>query len=352
MSKISKFQVNLISKLITEIENGKKQNHQHDLKQKCNEFNIRRHSFKHFRKPFNNISHRLVVLAQPKKPYLLSVFEQNLERITIFEIENFLNIWNHRVHKTPNQAICTIRQNLNQQNKAIQHKKHEIKNLKLSIHRHQKKNVAPQIDYLVDTLEEICLNRKKIKLKIQSISIQEQIIQELCQLSEELDFMNTMKPAFNSVPDCSNDSTVGLFQVKEYFPPIQPIGLNHIGKTLVWQTISSKYDCEQDVHHYSFNSLSNVFVEQQLDPMLLDIEDVDNLDLEIIEEQEIDSSMFKINKEDCEQLTQKGAAFQVEKVRVKAMRAMKKKPDDWKCLLNACNTPKWEVNWIDKDRKK
>lgn len=341
--------------MITEIENFKKQNHQHDFKQKCNELIIKKQqSSKLCKKPVNNISHRLDELAQPKETYLLSVFEQNLERISIFEIENFLNILNHRVHQTPNQAICTIRQNLNQQNKVIQHKKHEIKNLKLSIHRQQKKNVAPQIDYFVDTLKEICLKRKKFELKIQSISIQEQIIQELCQLSEELDFdiMNIIKPIFNPVPNCPNNNTLGLFQVKEYFPPIQPIGLNHIGKTLMWQTISSKYDCEQDVDYYSSNNLSNVFEEQQLDSVLLDIEDIDNLDLEITEEQEIDSTMFKINKEDCEQLTQKGAAFQVEKVRVKAIRSIKKKPDDWKCLLNACNTPKWEVNWIDKDKNK
>lgn len=336
MSKISKFPVELI------IEHKP----HHDVKEKCMELNIKRRALSKFcKKSLLNKPYRFEELAQTKKSHLLSVFEHILERFSIFQIEDFLNILYHREHQTPNQAISKIRQNINKQKRVIKCKKHEIKNLKLLIRGQKKK----QIGYFLKTLKEFCLKKKQCKLNVQSTSIQERINQKLCQLLEELDF-DIMKPAFKTVPYCSNDNTKGLLQVKEYYPSIQSIGLNHVGKTLVWHIASSKFNCEQDVGYYNFNSLNNFFEEQQLASVLSKNEA--NLDLEVIEEQEIDSSNFKIDKEDCKQLNQKGAAFQVEKARSKAMRAMKKKPDEWKCLLNACKTQKWEVNWIDKDEKK
>lgn len=336
MSNKSKSPVNLLSE----------QNH--DLIQKCIELNIKRRApTKRCKKSLLNISHRLDELAQTKKSHLLNVFEHNLKR-SIFEIENFLNMLYHRENQTPNQAIFTMKQSLNQQKNERECKKHEISNLKLLIHGKKKKYLAALIDYFVNAIKEFCLRRNFFKLNIESTSIQKQINQKFCQLSEELDF-DSMKLAFKPVHNCSNEDTEGLLQLKEYFPPIQSIGPNHVGQTLVWQTISSKYNCEQDVAYYSFNYLDNIFEDQQ-SASVFNIEA--NLDTEIIKEQKIDSSMFKMNKEDCEQLKQKSAVFQVEKARIKAMRAMKKKPDDWKCLLNACKTQKWEVNWVDNDKKK
>lgn len=358
MSKITKSSVNLLSKLIIEIKKGKKQNHHHHLIKKCNDCNIKRRKTSNLcKKPLTNTSHRLDELAQPKKLHLLSVFEQNLDHFSIFQIENFLNILYHRDYQTPNQAISVIRQKFNQQNKLINLKKHEIKNLKLLIYRDQLKNVALQIDYFIIELKEFILSGKGFKLNIKSINLQEQINQKLCQLSEELGHFNLMKPMLKAVQDSPIENPEVLFHVQEYFPSIQSIGPNHIGKTLLWQKVNSKYNCEQDVVYRSFSNIDNVratvaIEEQQIEQAFVSLNVEETEDLENIEEEEIDSSMFEIYKEDCEQLNQKGAAFQVEKARTKAMRVMKKKPNDWKCLLDACNTPKWEINWIDKDKKK
>lgn len=350
MSEITKSSVNVLSKLIIEIKKGKKQNHHHHLIKKCNDCNIkRRKTSKLCKTPLHNTSHRLDELAQPKKLHLLSVFEQNLNHFSIFQIENFLNILYHRDYQTPNQAISVIRKNINQQNQLINQKKHAIKNLKLLIYRDQLKNVASQIDFFIKELKEFILNGKGFKLNIKSKNLQEQINQKLCQLSEELG--NLMKP-IKTVQDSPIENPKGLFHIQEYFPSIQSIGPNHIGKTLLWQKVNSKYNCEQNVVYRSFPNFDNVIEEQQNEQTYFSLDVEETVDLENIEEEEIDSSMFEIYKEDCEQINQKGAAFQVEKARTKAMRAMKKKPNDWKCLLDACNTSRWEINWIDKDKRK
>lgn len=364
MSKISKSPVNLLNKLIIEKEKGKKQNHRRDLKRKCNDPNIKKRYFrsKLCQKKFPKLSHRLDELAQPKKLNLLSVFAQNLEDISIFQIENLLNILYHRDHQTPGQAMCTILQNLNQHNKLTKRKKDEIEILKHLIVREQMKNESTQIDCLINESKEFFMRGKKFQLN--STSFYQQINQKLCHFFDHFGHFKLMNPVLEPVPDCQNKNMEGLFHVQEYFPSIQPIGPNHIGKTLLWQTVNSKYDCQQDFVNCDFNKFDNIFEEQKISSASFDIES--NLVSEITEktnsvseitgEKEIDSSMFEINKEDCEQSTQKGAAFQMEKARVKAIRnekrVLKKKPDVWKCLLDTCKTPKWEVNWIDKDKKK